>query len=170
MAKRGRLAAKRGSEEDNLPSLSLNSQLSKGHWVKIRVADNGIHMLTHARLKNMGFSDPSEVRLFGYGGHLLSESNPDLWIDDLCEVPLWRGDDRLLFYANGPVQWTLQNDGTFIHTRNPYSDYGYYFLTDDAEGEPATFPYGEAQPQEFLRKNKLLLAYHKKHPPRLILN
>ena len=144
MAKRGRSATKRESEEDNLPSLSLNSQLSKGHWVKIRVAENGIHMLTHTHLKNMGFNDPSKVRLFGYGGHPLSESNPDLWIDDLCEVPLWRGDDRLLFYANGPVQWTLQNDGTFIHTRNPYSDYGYYFLTDDAEGEPATFPYGEA--------------------------
>ncbi len=122
----------------------LHSQLSKGRWVKLRVAENGVHMLTHTHLKNMGFNDPSKVRLFGYGGHPLSESNPDLWIDDLCEVPLWRGDDRLLFYANGPVQWTLQNDGTFIHTRNPYSDYGYYFLTDDAEGEPATFPYGEA--------------------------
>lgn len=140
----GRLAAKRANEEDNLQVPSLKSQLSKGRWVKIRVADNGIHMLTHARLKNMGFSDPSKVRLFGYGGHPLSESDVASWIDDLCEVPLWRSDDRLLFYANGPVQWTLQSDDTFTHTRNPYSDYGYYFLTEDAEGEPATFPCGEA--------------------------
>ncbi len=118
----------------------LHSQLSKGRWVKLRVAENGVHMLTHTHLKNMGFNDPSKVRLFGYGGHPLSESDTDSWIDDLCEVPLWRTDNhRLLFYANGPIKWTLQSDNTFTHTRNPYSEYGYYFLTDEAEGEPATF-------------------------------
>ena len=117
-----------------------HSPLSTGRWVKVRVAENGIHMLTHTHLKNMGFSDPSKVRLFGYGGHPLSESDTDSWIDGLCEVPLWRTDNhRMLFYANGPVMWTLEKDNTFIHTRNPYSEYGYYFLTDDAEGEPATF-------------------------------
>lgn len=107
-----------------------HSVLAEGRWVKLRVADNGLHMLTHARLKNLGFNDPSKVRLFGYGGHVLSESNTDLWCDDLCEVGVWRGDDRILFYANGPVKWTLDKDDTFTHTRNPYSDYGYYFLTD----------------------------------------
>ena len=119
---------------------ALHSQLSKGRWVKLRVAENGIHMLTHTHLRNMGFSDPSRVRLFGYGGHPLSESDTGSWIDDLCEIPLWHTDNhRMLFYANGPVMWTLEKDNTFIHTRNPYSEYGYYFLTDDAEGEPATF-------------------------------
>lgn len=122
----------------------FHSRLSKGRWVKLRVEDNGVHMLTHARLRGMGFDNPGKVRLYGYGGHPLSESNTDSWIDDLCEVPLWRVDDRLLFYANGPVQWTLQNDNTFTHTRNPYSEYGYYFLTEDTEGEPATFPVREA--------------------------
>ena len=117
-----------------------HSVLAEGRWVKLRVADNGIHMLTHARLKNLGFNDPSKVRLFGYGGHVLSESNPDLWRDDLCEVGLWRGDDRILFYANGPVKWTLDRDNTFTHTRNPYSDYGYYFLTDS---ESASAPAGD---------------------------
>ena len=116
------------------------SQLSSGRWVKLRVSDNGIHMLTHARLRGLGFDDPGKVRLFGYGGHPLSESDTDSWIDDLCEVPLWRIDDRLLFYANGPVQWTLQSDNTFTHTRNPYSEYGYYFLTEDTEGNSAIFP------------------------------
>ena len=122
----------------------FHSRLSKGRWVKLRVEDNGVHMLTHARLRGMGFDNPGKVRLYGYGGHPLSESNTDSWIDDLCEVPLWRVDDRLLFYANGPVQWTLQNDNTFTHTHNPYSEYGYYFLTEDTEGEPATFPVREA--------------------------
>lgn len=115
---------------DGAERYASHSVLAEGRWVKLRVADNGIHMLTHARLKNLGFNDPSKVRLFGYGGHVLSESNLDLWCDDLCEVGVWCGDDRILFYANGPVKWTLNKDNTFTHTRNPYSDYGYYFLTD----------------------------------------
>ena len=126
---------------------SETSQLEKGRWVKIRVSDNGIHMLTHTQLKSMGFDDPSKVRLYGYGGHMLSESDTDSWIDDLCEVPLWRTDNqRLLFYARGSIQWTLDSDNTFTHTRNPYSDYGYYFLTADSETTPATMPCAEALP------------------------
>ena len=122
------------------------SPLSSGRWVKIRVSDNGIHMLTHAHLKEMGFKDPSKVRLFGYGGHPLSEGDTGSWRDGLCEVPLWRTDQRVLFYANGSVQWTLQSDNTFNHTRNPYSEYGHYFLTADMEGEPAVFSIEEALP------------------------
>ena len=123
------------------------SLLSTGRWVKIRVSDDGIHMLTHAQLKEMGFKDPSRVRLFGYGGHPLSESKIETWREGLCEVPLWRTESqRLLFYANGPVEWTLQGDNTFNHVRNPYSEYGYYFLTEDMEGEPAVFPIEDALP------------------------
>ena len=129
------------ADEKNGSQLPItNSLLEKGRWVKIRVSDNGVHMLTHARLKSMGFADPTKVRLFGYGGHMLSEGDTGTWIDDLCEVPLWRGSDRVLFYANGPVKWTLESDNTFTHTRNPYSEYGYYFLTDNLEGTPASFP------------------------------
>lgn len=139
-----RQASRVANEENNSPLPVVNSLLEKGRWVKIRVADNGIHMLTHGQLKKMGFSDPSKVRLYGYGGHMLSEADTKSWIDDLCEVPLWRGTDRVLFYAFGSVKWTLESDGTFSHTRNPYSDYGYYFLTADGEGEPMAFPCSDA--------------------------
>ena len=120
-----------------------SSVLSTGRWVKLRVSKSGVHMITHARLRGMGFDDPSKVRLYGYGGHPLSESDTQSWIDDLCEVPLWRVGDRMLFYANGSVQWTLQGDNTFNHTRNPYSEYGYYFLTESEGEEPAAFPVEE---------------------------
>ena len=133
-------ASQRRGKADAASRYAAHSLLAEGRWVKLRVADNGIHMLTHARLKKMGFGDPSRVRLYGYGGHMLSETDPDQWLDDLCEVPLWRGDDRILFYANGPVRWTLENDNTFTHTRNPYSDYGYYFLTEDDEAQPHAVP------------------------------
>ena len=76
---------------------AAHSMLAEGRWVKIRVADSGIHMLTHYNLKQMGFSEPNRVRVYGYGGQLLSEADPEQWTDDLCEVGVWRGEDRILF-------------------------------------------------------------------------
>lgn len=128
---------------DNEVRYASSSVLAAGRWVKIRVADNGIHMFTHAQLQSMGFENPDSVRLYGYGGHLLSESDIDTWRDDLREVPLWREADRVLFYANGPVAWKLKTGSMFTHTRNPYSEFGYYFLTEDAEA-PMEFPVAES--------------------------
>ncbi len=135
-------ASRRSRAGEIVERHAAHSVLSAGRWVKIRVADNGIHMLTHAALRGMGFNDPSKVKVYGYGGHMLSESDVEQWRDDLCEVGVWRGDDRMLFYANGPVKWTLESDKTFTHTRNPYSNYGYYFLTEanevqDGKSSPA---------------------------------
>ena len=127
---------------------AAHSALSTGYWVKVRVADNGIHMLTHAFLSSIGFDNPDRVRLYGYGGHRLSENDVESWRDDLCEVPLWREDDRMLFYANGPVQWSLEPDNTFLHVRNTYSSYGYYFLTEDTTTVSTAFPVSETPPEQ----------------------
>lgn len=134
----------RSEARDSVERYAAHSVLASGLWVKVRVADNGVHMFTHSALKSMGFNNPEQVRLYGYGGHLLSESDVDSWCDDLCEVPLWREADRVLFYANGPLQWQLEEDNTFLHVRNPYSQYGYYFLTEDAAATPMEFPVSEA--------------------------
>ena len=59
----------------------------------------------------MGFSDPSRVRLFGYGGAVLSETDLQDLTDDLPEQPLWKGDGYMLFYGQGPVSWNRSSDG-----------------------------------------------------------
>ncbi len=111
-----------------------NSLLASGKWVKIRVDDSGIYKLTYADLRSMGFSDPAKVAVYGYGGGLLSEDFATTYTDDVPEVPLWRGGDYILFYACGPVTWSYDGETqSFVHTRNPYSDYGYYFLSDSGE-------------------------------------
>ena len=114
------------------------SVLSKGKWVKIRVSESGVHKLTAKALRSMGFKNPDAVRLFGYGGSVLPETDIHLLADDLPEQPLWRDGDNLFFYARGPVDWKRIGNG-FVHTVNTYSDYGYYFLTDDADGTKAQF-------------------------------
>lgn len=99
--------------------------------MKIRVEKSGIFKLTYADLKGMGFEDPSKVSIHGYGGAPLDEDFSKDYIDDLPATPVWRGADYLLFYARGPIAWHYDNaSSTFIHTNNPYSLYGYYFVTD----------------------------------------
>lgn len=106
-----------------------NSVLNDGSWVKIRIANTGIYKLTYSALRKMGFKNPKEVRLYGYGGALLPESNIHELTDDLPEQPLWRGSDYMLFYGQGPQSWSL-NNGIYEHKVNTYSDWGYYFLTE----------------------------------------
>lgn len=117
---------------------AANSVLASGKWVMVSVSENGIHRITHNELKKMGFKEPAKVRLYGYGGHMLPEKGLAFLPDDLCEVPLWREDNSVLFYARGVVDWNYLQT-SYQHSRNVYSEYGYYFLTE-SEKAPMEFP------------------------------
>ena len=107
------------------------SVLNSGKWVKIQVAEDGIYKLTAADLKKMGFSNLDKVAVYSYGGWPLDEDFSTTYIDDVPEVAVWRGADYLLFYGKGPRKWEYSSsDKSFIHTNNPYSNYGYYFVTE----------------------------------------
>lgn len=115
-----------------------SSVLSSGNFVKIRVAETGLHAISYDEIRSMGLN-PSSVRVYGYGGAMLNQNFSLEKPDDLPLVPVvldkgsdgvFNSGDRLIFFAQGPVSWAY--DGRrFAHTRNPYSDYGYYFLTSD---------------------------------------
>ncbi|GHU75900.1 peptidase C25 [Bacteroidia bacterium] len=107
------------------------SELATGHWVRIQVENTGMFKLTYADLRKMGFSDPSKVSVHGYGGWPLDENFNHPCIDDVPAVTTYRGADYLIFYGKGPVKWEYNpSTYTFVHTNNPYSMYGSYFLTD----------------------------------------
>ena len=107
------------------------SVLNSGKWVKIQVAEDGIYKLTAVDLKKMGFSNLDKVAVYGYGGWPLDEDFSTTYIDDVPEVAVWRSADYLLFYGKGPRKWEYStSDKSFIHTNNPYSNYGYYFVTE----------------------------------------
>ena len=114
-----------------------NSVLASSRWVRVSVKENGVHKITHPELKNMGFKNPDNVRLFGYGGHILPEVGIENIADDLQEIPLWRASGYMLFYANGVTKWEY-SESRFVHKQNVYSDYGCYFLTEG--GVPLKFP------------------------------
>ena len=115
-----------------------HSVLANGQWAKIRVPETGVYQLTDALVRQAGFSNPAKVKVYGYGGALQPEKLTADYLaetDDLKEVPTCTVNGKRLFHAVGPVSWAT--DKTLVRTRNPYSDYGYYFLTE-SDDEPLT--------------------------------
>jgi hypothetical protein len=118
---------------------TTESALSKGTIIKIRVNETGVHMIPYDSLKQWGLN-PNHVSILGYGGRMLSENFTHKHFDDLPPVSIYihKGDDNLfnsgdyiLFYAQSAVQWKTDNNGFWRHIQNPYSNYGYYFVTDN---------------------------------------
>ena len=114
------------------------SVLASGKWVKIKVDESGMYQLSRSTLSGMGFSDISKVKIYGYGGAMISERMGDGYVDDLPQIPVYNDGSKIVFYAQGPVSW--EDSGNSIvpveHVRNPYSVSGYYFVTEnDNENE-----------------------------------
>ena len=123
---------------------AAHSVLATGAWAKIRVPSTGVYQLSESLIRQAGFTDLSKVRVYGYGGNLQNEvlRAKDLQeLDDLREVPTCTVGGKRLFFARGPVSWSSNTAAR--RTRNPYSDYGYYFLTQTADApaqvDSATF-------------------------------
>ena len=105
------------------------SVLSQGKWVKISVPGSGVCRMSFSELQAAGLN-PQQLRVYGYGGAMLTQDFSKKKIDDLPQVPVYIGADYVLFWVQGPISWS-HNGTRYVHTRNPYSDTGCYFLTDN---------------------------------------
>ena len=119
----------RRAPEDKQKRYADHSKLQQGRWVKISITNDGMYRLTRSALKNMGFSNPSKVHLYGYGGHLQNEvlfAGEEY--DDMVEVPLYYSSkqDAWLFWGNGLISWNGDERVT-----NFYANAAYYFLTEE---------------------------------------
>ena len=115
------------------------SKLASGKWVKIAIPETGVYELTPEQLSEMGFSSPQNVRVYGMGGHQISEIMDGSYPDDLIPVPVSRYNGKICFYACGPERIYEKDPrkptARYIRTINPYSTHGYYFLTEDGSPE-----------------------------------
>lgn len=115
---------------------ATTSKLASGKWVKIAIPESGMYELTSTELAEMGFSSIANVRVYGVGGNRISEVLDGSAPDDLQPVAVGRTGNKIFFYANGPVSFSMTNyNSTTLPTQftriiNPYSNYGYYFLTE----------------------------------------
>ncbi|MBQ0063560.1 MAG: type IX secretion system sortase PorU [Prevotella sp.] len=120
------------------PRYASHSILSSGKWVKIRVPSTGYYQISSADINQLGFSDISRVKVFGYGGAAQPDVLTDEYLrvtDDLKEVPTVDGGNKKVFFARGPICW---DDKTGQRVFNQFSSYGYYFLTEGDDAQTIT--------------------------------
>ena len=124
------------------PNFAMRSAMASGEWYKIALPETGIYKLTVSDLTELGIDvttlDPRQIRVYHNGGGVLPELNATARPDDLVEVPIYvsgetdgrfDNNDYILFYARGPVVWSLEtNRIAFTHEQNLYDDYAYAFV------------------------------------------
>lgn len=135
-----------------LPAAHFPSQsiTSSGKWMKVAVKESGVYELTFDELREMGFSNPEEVGIYGYSFYQMpedftdSEGNP-LIPGQANSVPAIHVGDKLVFYAQGVEKLsTVKTSGNFKPYafdragRNIYSTYVWYLLADKGFTEMTT--------------------------------
>lgn len=111
------------------------SALAEGKWHKVRVSNSGMQFISNAALASMGFTDPSKVYVYGYGGRVISEVLNSAQIDDLPLIPCVRTSSGIIFFGLDHTAWERQTSASlrkWVHTIHPYSENSYYFLSDRA--------------------------------------
>lgn len=113
-----------------------NSVLNEGKWVKIALngKEDGVYEITYSQLSKMGFRNPENVGVYGFGGHLLDENFSTGHIDDVPELPVYHDRDakRILFYGRGIISWRFdEKNKRFKHSQNHYATKACYFLHEN---------------------------------------
>lgn len=128
-----------------VPAYATESQLASGKWFKVTTREDGIYKITYEDLQGMGVDMasilPDHIRLFGYGGGMLPESNSIACYDDLHENAIqvvtaqngkFSAGDYILFYGTGPDKITFNKLSKKLeHSKHLYSDYNCYFFNFD---------------------------------------
>ena len=127
----------------NVSHYATQSKLATGKWVRISIPETGVYEITKDELRQMGFYNPSAVRIYGYGGYPIGEILNGTATDDLISVPVMRTNDKICFYGNGPIRFTYTNYSTvprFSRDINAYAKEACYFLTEES-GADNLIPY-----------------------------
>ena len=123
----------------SLSKYSENSVLNEGRWVKISVPNSGVYMITNEDLQKWGFSNPSKVHIYGYGGKRMSDNlTVNSYIDDLPIVQSKTISRGIVFYAQGAESWERNSSNRYTHILNPFSSVGYYLISDREVAEEPT--------------------------------
>ncbi len=130
-----KLTAKRNPEFADI------SNLADGQIFKFSVSENGMHKITYDQLSKINNFpldiNPAHLQLLGNPGGANPEAIKDPRYDDLVENAIYISgaedgsfdpEDYILFYAYGPDNWDITDEGNFRYAKNIYDDYNYYYL------------------------------------------
>ncbi len=140
----GVLAIAGGTRADafTLDKYASSSALASGKWVKVSVEQSGIHLLSEQTLRGWGFTNPSQVRVYGYGARKLSDNlSASTFYDDLPQAfSEWVDGKGLFFYAEGPVGMQTTSGNYTKPVQNYYTTEGYYYLSDSRPDDAVRVP------------------------------
>ena len=123
-----------GASGLDVASYATNSKLASGKWVRVAVDHSGMHCVTESQLRGWGFADPQKVKVYGYGAKRLPDVLDRSYVDDLPQTASeWVSGKGVFFYAEGPVGWEQSATDYFVPVQNPFTDRGYYFLSDSGD-------------------------------------
>jgi hypothetical protein len=137
---------------------SSNSPLATGTWAKLGVTENGVYEISYDRLRELGFSNPEKVGVWGEGApmypiNFLSTDNSRQIPETLQKVAVWHHNGKLYFYATGPESLSFTSDSSVAlgarfnnNGLNLYTDYGCYFLSDTED--PAQLRESDKAPED----------------------
>jgi len=142
------------AEIKTVRSYAENSKLNTGDWYKFRVNKSGIYSISYQDVASLGFDSPSDIGVFGYG-HMVPKLNAEARYDDLPERPVYHKDnngngvfdsgDVLLVFLEGPNEFNYTGS-RYEHEIHNYSNYAYYFLSDESEKKRIQFADGADDP------------------------
>lgn len=111
---------------------SARGPLADGHWVKVGVDTTGVFEISYEQLRELGFTMPSRVSVYGSGGVVAADNSFDgPFGNGFEQAPaMHTADERLLFFAEGPVRGELKSGARLGITQNFYDSHAFYFLSD----------------------------------------
>ena len=142
---------------------SGDSRLAMGHWVRISVDKTGIYEISYDKLRELGFSNPEKVGVFGRGGRTIGYNFTDgqgnrLMEDDLTGVAVLHGDGKLVFYGVGTENISFVRDRFQAAPMNIYTEKGHYMLGEcDDISSMGSIPYNS---QRTTSEMSVGLGYH----------
>lgn len=111
-----------------------SSVLSEGKWGKVKVTRPGMQFVSAATLRQLGFSDPTKVNVYGFGGRILPDELRASDPDDLPLLPSVRSAAGIWFFGHDHIRWsassTSQGSLPYQHQAQPYADESWYYLSD----------------------------------------
>ncbi len=105
-----------------------SSRLALGRWVRVKVSETGMQLVTTAQLKSQGL-DPAKTHVYGFGGRMVPDNFPEGLPDDLPLLPSVTTSAGIVFFGTDHISWSYA-DSHYSHQMHPYCEESYYFLSD----------------------------------------
>jgi len=132
----------------------VDSKWSQGDWYRFKIDRSGVQKIDRDFLKDLGVNtdqlDPSKIRIFGNGGHVMPLLNDVPYPSDISELAIkvvggqdgsFDANDYLLFYGIANEEWSSEYDSNL----NIYSDNAYYYVQIDNQNGKRVTNYQEPQ-------------------------